>query len=182
MRPRPVRSTVVLTAVALLALAGCSSGPTGSGGLGALPTGVPVTDLTKLCDLLGPGDFAGAGFPGGGAATVNSDGPGSAYCVYVGQSAGTGGLELDVFVGEDAQETYDTILAEGAEVGPIAVPGVDAVVGGDGLEGRTDRPASIVVRKGNLVFTIAAPGGPGVAMRLAALAGVVLARAAGLVG
>ena len=140
-----------------------------------------MTDLTKLCDLLGPGDFAAAGIPGAGTPTVNSDGPGSAYCVYAGQSGATGGLELDVFVdAEGAEDTFDTIIGEsGSTMDAISIPGagVDEAVATDGGD-----YAAIAVRRGALVFTISGPAGAGMSAKLAALAATVLARGAGLAG
>ncbi len=174
--------------VALVAACGSGAATTGPGATtattgpaGGGQTGAPVTDLTKLCDLLGPGDFATVGIPGAGVASVSSDGPGSAYCVYAGESAATGGIEFDVFVDEDAEGVFDTIVDEtSGNLGSVTIPGVDAAVGTDGVAGQADGYATVVVRKGPLVFTIAAPGGPGTTLKLSALAGIVIARAAGL--
>lgn len=141
-----------------------------------------MTDVTKLCDLLGPGDFEAVGISGTGAPTVNSDGPGSAYCTYTGASAAQGGVEFDVFVDDAPEDTYNTILAEIGSVAPAELPGVDDSASGDGIAGQADQPASVVVRKGKLVFTIAAPGGPNNSVSLEQLAALVLARGAGLTG
>ena len=151
-------------------------------GGGGLPTGAPVTDLTKLCDLLGPGDFEAVGIASTGAPTASSDGPGSAYCSYTGAPAANGGVEFDVFVDDDAAGTFQTILGEIGSVAPAEMPGVDEAAASDGIAGQPDRPASIVVRKGKLVFTIAAPGGPNNSLMLEQLAALVLARGAGLAG
>jgi hypothetical protein len=161
---------------------GGATTPPSSASTGGLPTGGPVTDIAKLCDLLGPGDFAAVGISGTGAPTVNSDGPGSAYCTYTGATGANGGVELDVFVDDDAAGTYQTILGEISSVAPLELPGVDEAAGGDGIAGEPDQPASIVVRKGKLVFTIAAPGGPNNSLMLETLAALVLARGAGLAG
>lgn len=177
-----------VAAVLTLAIAACSAqpGPTGAGGQptggGAQPTGGPVTDLTKLCDLLGPGDFAAVGINGAGVAKVSDDGPGTAYCVYSGTSGATGGIEFDVFVDADPEGVFDTILDEiSSDTTSVPIPGVDESVGSDGQAGKADAPATVVVRKGPLVFTIAAPGGTGNSLKLAALAALVVARGAGLV-
>ena len=159
---------------------GATSAP-GGGGTGQA-TGAPVTDLTKLCDLLGPGDFSSVGINGASVATVNSDGPGSAYCTFTAQSAAQGGIELDVFVDDDAASTYQTILDEIGPVNDFPIPGVDESAGTDGVAGQADKPASVVVRKGKLVFTIAAPGGTNNSLALTQLALLVLARGAGLAG
>jgi hypothetical protein len=184
--PRLAAASAIVALVAACGGGASTSGPgattaaTGPGG-GGQATGAPVTDLTKLCDLLGPGDFAAVGINGAAAPTVNSDGPGSAYCVYAGQSAATGGIEFDVFVDEDAEGVFDTIVAESSgELTPATIPGVDEALGTDGVAGQADGYGTVVVRKGPLVFTIAAPGGPGTALKLSGLAAVVIARAAGL--
>jgi hypothetical protein len=161
---------------------GGATTPPGTAVTGGLATGGPVTDIAKLCDLLGPGDFEAVGISGTGTPTVNSDGPGSAYCLYTGSTGANGGVELDVFYGEDAEESYATILSEISSVAPLDLPGVDEAAGGDGIAGEPDQPASIVVRKGNLVFTIATPGGPNNSLMLESLAALVLARSAGLGG
>jgi hypothetical protein len=187
----------MLRAIAVLALAGavaaCGGGstattpPAGSTAApgtapGGLDTGGPVTDLEQLCGLLGPGDFEAAGISGTAAPTASSDGPGSAYCLYTGAAAAQGGVEFDVFVDDDAAGTYQTILGEISSVAPLELPGVDEAAGGDGIAGEPDQPASIVVRKGKLVFTIAAPGGPNNSLMLEQLAALVLARGAALAG
>jgi hypothetical protein len=188
----------MLRAILVVALAGavvaCGGGSTtttapggattapGTAATGGLATGGPVTDIAKLCDLLGPGDFEAVGITGTGTPTVNSDGPGSASCLYTGATGANGGVEFDVFFGEGAQETYATILGEISSVAPLELPGVDEAAGGDGIAGEPDQPASIVVRKGDLVFTIAAPGGPNNSVMLETLAALVLARAGGLGG
>ena len=173
--------------VAACGVAGSTAAPTGGSaatqGAGTLPTGMPVTDVTKLSDLIGPGDFATAGIEGAGTVTATSDGPGSAYCVFKGTSAGTGGIEFDIFVGDDAEDTYQTILDEaGGAMQSITIPGVAEAVATDGTAGKADAPASVVVRTDKLAFTIAAPGGAGVSARLATLAALVVARAASLAG
>jgi hypothetical protein len=180
--------------VALL-VAGCASGgtpaPTAGGAAsstpvantGGLATGVPVTDDTKLCDLLGPGDFAAVGIQRAAAPTVNSDGPGSAYCVYAGLSSATGGIEFDAFVGDDAASVFDTIRSEGGvNLAPIDVAGADDAAGSDGEAGKDEGFASVIVRKGGLAFVIGAPGGPGMATKLVTLAKVVLERGAAFTG
>ncbi len=157
-------------------------GSTTQPGGGGLATGAPVMDITKLCDLLGTGDFEAVGISGTGAPTVSSDGPGSAYCAYTGASGANGGVEFDVFVDDDAAGTYQTILGEIGSVAPSDIPGVDEAAGTDGIGGQPDQPAAIVVRKGKLVFTIAAPGGPNNSVMLEQLAALVLARGAALAG
>ena len=188
----------MLLAIAALAAAACSQTPTQSAGPTAgdaspgaasvepttdFPVGGAVTDATRLCDLLGPGDFELAGVAGAGIPEVATDGPGSAYCVYAGESGATGGIELDAFVDEDPQAVYDTIRGESSEaLAAMTVPGADQAEGWEGVEGDAGRFARIVVRSGNLVFAISAPGGEGMDARLAALATLVVARGSALAG
>ena len=142
-----------------------------------------MTDPARLCDLLGPGDFDAVGIEGAGVATVNTDGPGSAYCVFAGTSAGTGGIEFDAFIDDDPESVYATIAAEGApELSGIDVEGADVAEGWDGTDGTADQFGRIIVRAGKLVFTIGVPGGDGVAAQLASLADLVVGRAAALTG
>ncbi len=175
---------VALGAVVVLAACGGDGRATGqpSANGSGLPTGAPVTDTAKLCDLLGPGDFEAVGITGTDVPTATSDEPGSASCGYTAAGAANGGVELDVFVGEDAAGTYQAILAGSGSVAPTDIPGVDEAAAGDGIAGEPDQPASIVVRKGSLVFTIAAPGGPNNSLLLEQLAALVLARGAALAG
>jgi hypothetical protein len=142
-----------------------------------------VIDDTRLCELLGPGDFDAAGINGAGAPTVNSDGPGSAYCVYAGTSAATGGIEFDALIDDDPATIYEAIASEGdAELSAIDVVGADVAEGWDGTSGQFEKFGRIIVRAGKLVFTIGVPGGDGTAAQLATLADLVVERAAGLTG
>jgi hypothetical protein len=161
---------------------GATSAPAATGGTGSLATGGPVTDLTKLCDLLGPGDFTNLTILGAGTATVHSDGPGSAYCSFTGTSAAEGGIEFDVFVGDDADGTYNTIMGEATGLEPATVAGSDKSAITAGVEGQADKPAAVLVKKGKLVFTIAIPAGLYRKAAVNALALIVLSRGAGLTG
>ena len=72
---------------------------------------------TDLCELLRPEDFATAGVDGAGEPEATTDGTGSSYCVYAGESGATGGIELDVFPSADeasAKETFATATARGS--------------------------------------------------------------------
>ncbi len=104
-------------------------------------------------------DFTAAGV--NGAATVSENNTNNEfYCVYAGRSSGTGGIEMDAFVYDDASdqdEGYDSLLpvddvhdvtarianAQAAEVGTV-------VSGGP-------RFAQIAVRSGNLSYGIGIP-------------------------
>ena len=161
---------------------GATSAPVATGGTGALATGGPVTDLTKLCDLLGAGDFTGLGITGAGTPTVSSDGPGSAYCTFTGTSAAQGGIEFDVFVGDDPDGTYNTIMSEAGGLAPTTMAVADKAAITAGVEGQADKPAAVLVKKGKLVFTIAVPAGLYREAALTALTLAVLSRGAGLTG
>jgi len=164
---------------------GAASAPaatSGTGGTGSLATGGPVTDVTRLCDLLGPGDFEQLTITGAGTATVNSDGPGSAYCSFTAVSAAKGGIEFDVFVGDDPNGTYNTVMGETAGLAPATIAGSDKAALTAGVQGQADKPAAVLVQKGKLVFTIAVPAGLYREAELNALALIVLARSTGLTG
>jgi hypothetical protein len=161
---------------------GATTPPAATGATGGLPTGLPVTDVTKLCDLLAAGDFAGLSIEGAGTVTVNSDEPGSAYCSYTSKSAAQGGIEFDVFVGEDPDGTYNTIMGETVGLTSTTIAGAERAAMSKGVEGQADKPAAVLVKTGNLVFTIAVPAGLFRDAALNALALIVLARGAGLTG
>jgi hypothetical protein len=193
------RSIPFATLVAVIMLvAACGQGQPGSPGTGPqdgssgaasvapttdFPVGRAVTDDTRLCDLLGPGDFELAGVPGAGIPEVATDGPGSAHCVYAGESGATGGIELDAFVDEDPEAVYETIRAESPEaLAALSVPGAQRAEGWEGVAGDVAGFARILVRSGNLVFAISAPGGRGMDAKLADLAALVVARGSTLAG
>lgn len=189
-----IRPAIVLV-LATLCLAACSSSasPTPGGSAAASgspepstdqPLGAPVTDDTRLCDLLGPGDFDLAGIEGAGLPDFGTDGPGSAYCVYAGESAGTGGIELDIFVDRDPGGVYATILEEGggAQLARVEVAGADRAEGWDGVAGVPEQYGRLVARSGRLIFALGAPGGPGTLDRLVDLAETVIERGAALRG
>ncbi|HJP89393.1 MAG TPA: hypothetical protein VJ850_10200 [Candidatus Limnocylindrales bacterium] len=165
-----------------VATAAAPSTAGGGGGGGAGATGGPVTDVTKLCDLLGAGDFSSVAIEGAGAATVNSDGPGSAYCSFTAASAAQGGIEFDAFVGDDPNGTYNTVLAETTGLAPTTMAVADKAAMTAGVQGQADKPAAVLVQKGKLVFTIAVPAGLYREAALNALALIVLSRSTGLTG
>lgn len=132
-----------------------------------------------LCALLTDEDFADVGVAGTTAPTVNSDQPGSAYCVYAGRSAAAGGVELDVFVSADAAEaatTYQTARGEYPATSPTRpdLPGIDE---GELDAGGPDRAATIIVRKGNLVLTLGFPSSGAAEDQLLELTRTALERA-----
>jgi len=128
--------------------------------------------------LLTPNDWTAAGLTGAGQPTVNSDGPGSAYCSYTASSGAEGGLELDAFVDandSDAQATFDTAAGEAGATEEIALPGADQA-----FMDSQDSPGVLVVRKGNLTFVIGLPPSDNSQAQAATLAALVLSRAANL--
>lgn len=135
----------------------------------------------ELCDLLTSADWGQLNYVTAAQPDVNSDGPGSAYCTYAGESGGEGGLELDSFVGEsvsDAEETFDLISA-GSDGGgqTITLPGADEVFIDPSIDGAF---GAIVVRTGRFTYTVSLPAGEQAEAQLLALAGIVLTRSSAL--
>lgn len=203
-RSRPAAAPLLALAVGLaaasVATACASSDKSGSkfdsvasaidgGPVGGAPTTGGLTTTTvpnptvapaeALCALLTDEDFADVGVAGTTAPTVNSDQPGSAYCVYAGRSAAAGGVELDVFVSADAAEaatTYQTARGEYPATSPTRpdLPGIDE---GELDAGGPDRAATIIVRKGNLVLTLGFPSSGAAEDQLLELTRTALERA-----
>ena len=180
--PAPGGSTPAGAAsIAAPSNSGPDPAPAGGGG-GS--TGHAVTDASQAASLLGPGDFSGVGVSGAGAPTVHNPEPGAVYAVYAGKSGGTGGIELDVFVGDGATDVFASMSAPFLDFegrGKADLPAAD-----DALL-RTDNPldsggtwAGVAVRKGRLVFLIAIPGSDAAEGQLVRLAKLVLERGAGL--
>ena len=138
------------------------------------PGGLPAAE--ELCGLLSAEDWGQFGYVTAATPTINTDGPGTAYCVYAGTSGGTGGLEFDAFVDtslEDAVATQETILGEGPDMEPIELAGADAAfISSDG------DVAGIVVRIGRFTFTIALPDGEEADTQLTTLANRVIDQSA----
>ncbi len=164
-----------------------SGAPTFSAVPGAAPVGVVVTDPANIAQLLGPGDFMAVGIAGAAKPTVNSAEPGSAYIVFAGKSGATGGIEFDVFVGNnetDAAGIFDDASADLTEPDDAAKT---ALFGYDELKLTTGLPvdgggnwAGIAFRKGKLVFTISIPDSAQAHDQLIALAKLVIARGSAL--
>jgi hypothetical protein len=135
-----------------------------------------------LCALTAA-DFQSAGVKAAGKPTANVQEAGaSAYCVYAGKSAATGGVELDVFFPaganvNEAKATLETAIGESsAGLQPIKIAGADearwspnAVSGGPPF-------ATLAVRRGTLVFTLGIPAGKNAQAQLTKLAQLVLQR------
>jgi hypothetical protein len=133
----------------------------------------------KMCAALTPDDFKRVGLTPDPAPPrpPSSDDKTSAYCTYTKAFPVAGGLELDIFDGEDDPAgVMKTILAEGRKPKPAGLQGVDesALTLSPGEKGHT--VASLVVRHRRLVFAISAPSGPKANAQLAALARLVLSR------
>jgi hypothetical protein len=194
--PRSV-VTFVPALVALVVLVACGGGAAPVASPTATPATTPSTPTEEatdvpgtaaagadLCSLLGAEDFGAFGYVTAAEPSVSSDGPGSAYCVYAGESGATGGIEFDAFVDdtvEDAEETYRTIVEEGplADAAPAGLPGVDESVIASGIE---DTWAAIAVRKGRFSYTISLPTSDEAETQLKVLAAAVLSRAGDLSG
>lgn len=128
-------------------------------------------------------DFAAVGLHVNARPDANvQDGGQSAYCVYSGRSGAMGGVELDVFwpaggSAAAAVQTEETVLGEdSAAYQPAGIAGVlDSRIAMSIVAGGP-RFAAIVVRRGDLVFTISLPAGPPARTRLLRLSRIVLAR------
>jgi len=130
----------------------------------------------ELCALLTAEDWGAFGFVTAAQPEINSDGPGSAACVYAGQSGATGGLELDAYAHDtvaEAEETFGTISEGMPAAQPFTLPGADEVL----LDPDIDASyAAILVRNGRFTYTISLPAGEAAEAQLAALAAAVLTR------
>jgi hypothetical protein len=139
---------------------------------------IPSAD--QLCQLLTPADWTAAGLSGARAPSVDTDEPGSAYCTYGGASGGTGGLELDVFVGatvDDALLTYATINESIPSPALPNLSGVDQAAMNANMEPGF---GAIVARAGKLVLTVSLPTSDSAATQLTSLTALVLTRATSL--
>jgi len=99
--------------------------------------------------------------------------------VYAGKSAGTGGIEFDVFVtegGVDADQVFINARSfpNTSGISVKDLPGADDVA----LDARVGTPAyaTIAVRTRKLVFDIGIPAGPKAQAALITLAKLVLKR------
>lgn len=132
-----------------------------------------------LC-VLTPADFGAQGLTVGAAQANISDGGASAYCTYTGKSAATGGVELDVFelpTPADAAQTEATAAGEATQsLQPIAIAGTDAARWDPKAVSGGPEFASILVRRGALVFVIGIPASADAQQKLTALSGLVLGR------
>lgn len=174
--------------VVLALVAACSGGPKASPSPVVAPTGTPsavptavqsggLPSANELCTLLTPLDWSQFQFSNAVQPVVNSDAPGSAYCVYAGQSGATGGLELDSFVDAsvaDAQGTFNTIAGEMTGAQTVDLPGADEALMNANVDGTY---GAIVVRAGRFTSTISLPASAGAQVQLETLAGLVLSRA-----
>ena len=147
--------------------------------------GGPITKGSgaAMCGALTRADFAAAGLPTNARPDANvQDNGQSAYCVYRGRSGATGGVELDVFwpAGADpaaVRATEQTVLAEDAGMYvPAALAGADEARVATALQSGGPRFAAIVVRRGDLVFTISLPAGPQARAQLLRLSALALRR------
>ena len=181
-----MRTLLVVLALLAAACGGGGTTPTVGPGVTSPPvnTNAPVPASgglpsgEQLCGLLTADDWGEFGYVTAASPTVNSDGPGSAYCVYAGQSGASGGLELDAFVdatAEDAQGTFETMTGEGPQMLPVDLAEADAAListGGD--------YATIAVRTGRFTFGISVPASDEAELQLKTLASSVISRTAAL--
>jgi hypothetical protein len=140
------------------------------------PASGGLPSASELCALLTPLDWSQFQFSNATQPQVNGD-PGSAYCVYAGQSGSTGGLELDSFIDAsvaDAQGTFNTIAGEMIGAQTVDLPGADEALMSPNVDGTF---GAIVARAGRFTYTISLPTSEGARVQLETLAGLVLSRA-----
>ena len=176
-RPAALR---VVAAAALAGLLAACGGTASDGDASIAPTEPPVESpsggvATDLCELLRPEDFAAAGVDGAGEPEATTDGTGSSYCVYAGESGATGGIELDVFPNPDeasAKETFATATGEGPAGKPASTGSFSE--SSFAIDGEV---AYLTVRQGLLVLSLAAPNDMNTETGLAMLAQLAIERA-----
>jgi hypothetical protein len=169
----------LITAAALAGLLAACGGTASDGDASTVPTEPPVASPsgvpTDLCELLRPEDFAAAGVDGAGEPEATTDGTGSSYCVYAGESGATGGIELDVFPNADeasAKETFATATAEGPAGKPASTGSFSE--SSFAIDGEV---AYLTVRQGLLVLALAAPNDMNTETGLVMLAQLAIERA-----
>jgi len=120
-------------------------------------TSAPAPQGGELCQLLTAGDFASVGLTDAADPTITSDDPNSAKCLYAGDSGTTGGLELDVYVHDDAtaaRETFKTVSGQIPSGRPQNPVGADGALTNDKV---ADTYGATAVRVGRLVFIVLVP-------------------------
>jgi hypothetical protein len=154
-------------------------GTTPAGGGGASPGSGQAT-ADELCALLTADDWGEFNYVTAAEPEVNEEDPGSATCVYAGESGARGGLELDAYqhaTPAEAEETFDTIAESMPDATDAALPGADESLIQLDIPGSF---AAIVVRSGRFTYTIALPAGDEAETQLNTLAATVLARSQSL--
>jgi hypothetical protein len=107
--------------------------------------------------------------------TINSDGPGTAYCTWTEMSGAQGGLELDAFVDPStsvAEDTYST-AADVMSGQPVVLPGVDSALINPNINGTY---GALIARTGRFTFSLSLPASATSQAALESLALLVLAR------
>jgi hypothetical protein len=136
-----------------------------------------------MCGALTPADFQSAGIANAVKPSANvSDAGASAYCVYAGKSAATGGIELDVFnpagtTVADAKGTFKTAIDESSSaMKPIAIAGADEAQWSPAAKSGGPPFATITVRRGMLVFSLSVSASANAQSQLTKLAALALQR------
>ncbi len=192
---RVIRSILLLPAVCLAVA--CSNAATSTPrptipALPSIPVAVPSIALPslparpvgssdapsaqQLCGLLTANDWTTFQLPAKAQPTINSDGPGSAYCTWTDLSGAQGGLELDAFVDPTpsiAEDTYTT-AAEIMSGQPVDLPGVDSALINPNINGTY---GALLARAGRFTYSVSLPASAGSQVQLESLAALVLSRA-----
>jgi len=112
--------------------------------------------------------------------TTQPDGRG-VYCTFTRASGAMGGIEYDAFVDDDPLACQLTVMGEGTgSYAPAELSGVDDSLISLSVVSGGPPFATIIVRRGKLVFTIALPTGPNAQNQLRRLAEIVLERLSGI--
>ena len=105
------------------------------------------------------------------------EGDNGVYCGWTRANGAQGGIELDLWAGEDADATFTTCLAnQTGETRSAGLAGADQSVIGLSVRSGFGPFASITVIRGELVFSLAIPTGERARDQLMGLAALVLQR------
>lgn len=159
----------------------------GSGGTAATRSSaiavVTAETTARLKSALTVDDLRAVGLaPDLAAPVVNAEPDGrGVYCTFTRASGAMGGIEYDAFLADDPLGCQLTVMGEGTGgYAPADLPGVDDGLIGLSITSGGPPFARILVRRGNLVFTIAIPTGPKAQEQLVRLSKVVLERLGGI--
>jgi hypothetical protein len=171
---RPTAPAITLAPNPSIAVASVAVSPVAGASQAAASGGLPSAN--ELCALLTTQDWSNVQLQPRPQPTINTDGPGSAYCTWTDISGAQGGLELDAFVDDTpsiAEDTYNTAAALMSGGQPIDLPGVDSALINPNINGTY---GALLARTGRFTYSISLPAGAGSQAQLETLGGLVLSR------